>query len=157
MNRKLSEDIKVIWANIDPSTSNTLVGDTAKQVSRCIDVSKYGRVMCILFRTTGTGSILDAKLYAATDVAGTGLTAITSSGSTKATGLLATAGGTIANAGVGQIVLEANAAEIDATLADANFVAVKAAFATGGDELGVCWILSDPRYASSGLTATGNA
>lgn len=157
MKGNLSENCKLIWQNIDPSTKDTRVGDSNAQVSRCIDISGYNNVMCVLFRTAGTGSIQQATLYACTSAAGAGITAITSSGSTEATGLLGTAAlvGSISNRGAGMIVLEATSSQIDSTLADADFVTVKASFATATDELGVLWILSNPRYAQSGLTSTG--
>lgn len=156
MGARASENTKLIWAHIDPSTDNTLMADSIHQISRCIDVSGYNNIMCVLFRMVGTGSIQNAVMYAATAAAGTGLTAITSSGSTEATQCLGTAGGTLAARGAGMVVLEATTADIDATLADADFVTVKASFATATDELGVLWVLTNPRYAQAGLSKAGS-
>jgi len=154
----LSENVKLIWQHIDPSTKDTRVADSVLQVTQCIDISEYNNVMCVLFRLAGTGSIQQATLYACTAVSGTGATAIVNSGSTEATGLIGTAAGSNATngqRGAGMIVLEATASQIDSVLANADFVTVKASFATATDELGVLWILSNPRYAQSGLTSTG--
>jgi len=157
---RLSENVQYIWQTIDPSTNDTLVGDVAMQLSKCINVSRFHNVQCILVRTIGTGSIQDVALYAATSVAGAGLTKIKSTGSTEATGLLSVAAGTNAGGkvgarGAGMIVLETSANEIESVLADADFVTVRVSFATATDELGVLWALSNPRYPESGLTSTG--
>ena len=156
MTVKASENTKLIWGHIDPSTNSTRVADDEHQISRCIDVSGYNNVMCVLFRLVGTGSIQEATLYAATSVAGAGLTAITSSGSTEMTQVVGTAGGTIAARGAGMIVLETNVYEIDATLANADFVNVKVSFATATDEVGTLWVLTNPRYAQAGLSKDGS-
>lgn len=156
MGARRSEDVKLVWGHIDPSTKDTLMADSVHQISRCVDVSGYNNIMCVLFRLVGTGSIQEATMYAATTAAGAGLTAITTSGSTEATQAVGTAGGTIAARGAGQIVLEATTADIDSSLANADFVSVKASFATATDELGVLWVLSNPRYAQAGLTKAGS-
>jgi hypothetical protein len=159
---RLSENVQMIWQKIDPLTKDTLVGDSIILNSICINVSQFHNVMCVLFRLAGTGSIQDAALYAATTVAGAGLTKISASasGSTEATQLMATAkgsnaAGTLGARGVGMIVLETSATEIANTLANADFVTARASFAAPTDELGVLWVLSNPRYPRAGLTSTG--
>ena len=159
-NRKLSEEVQLVWQHIDPSTKDTLVGDSVIQASKYVDVSQFHRVMVVLFRIAGTGSIQNAAIYAATAVSGTGSTQIATSGSTEATGLIGTAagtndGGTLGARGAGMIVFDLNVSDIEDTLADASHITARASFATATDELGVLYILSDPRYPQSGLTSTG--
>jgi hypothetical protein len=165
MSKKFSESHQLIWQHIDPSTSETLTQDSDQSMTSCVNISQYNRVTAIAFRIAGSGTIQECAMYAATAVTGTGLTQITAtaSGSTSCTGVVASdsfgsnATGLLGQRGAGMIVMEATASEIDATLADADFVTVLASFATGTDELGVLYILSEPRYGESGLTSSGNS
>ena len=160
MSKQISEQVQLIWQHIDPKTKDTLQQHSTGQV--WVNVSKFHKVMVVLFRTVGTGSIQDAKLYCHTSATSAAGTVISSSGSTECTPVIGTAFGTnatdpgvLGSRGVGMIVFELNTNDIDQYLADADFVSVKASFATATDELGVLYILSDPRYPTSGLTSTG--
>jgi hypothetical protein len=140
------------------------VGDIVLQATKCINISQFNRVTCILWRIAGSGVIQAAQMYAADTVAGGNITAITSTlqGSTSCGGLIATADGTNATGlvgalGCGMIIMETTASEVDKVLANADFVTARANFATAGDELGMLWILSEPRYPKAGLTANGSA
>ncbi len=160
MSSQGSEDFQLLWQHIDPSTKDTLMADSVQQVSKCVSMEQFHKCTVVLFRITGTGTIQQATLYAATSVAGAGLTAIKSSGSTECTHIIGTAIGTNADGalgarGVGMIVFDVSHDELEGTLADANFITVKASFTTATDELGVLYILSEPRYKTSGLTSTG--
>lgn len=158
MSHRPSEDTKVIFQDFDVSTKDTLVLGT-RVSGRFIDVSGYNRVMCIALREVGVGSVQDAAIYVATDVAGTSATKVTSSatGSTEATGAINIAAGTIGAAGAGMVVMECDTSDLDSTLANGRFVGAKMSLATATDEFALIWILTEPRIAEAGLTASGNA
>lgn len=152
-----NEEARFFFRDVDPSTKDTRV--VAGCSTRFIDMKDFHRVTAIFFRTVGTGSIQQATLYSASAAAGTNITAIKSSGSTEATGLLnaATPSMSSAYSGAGIIVLEATADEIAAADPDGRFISARASFATATDEMGLLIILSEPRYGRQNMTITSNA
>jgi hypothetical protein len=157
---KLSETTQVIFYGFDPSTKDTLVYDTDTAANlNWINVENWHRVMVIVFRTTGTGSVQQCQLMAASDVNGTGAVGISSSGSTEATILVNAAAGSNDNTGergAGMIVFDLNTADLEDTLADAKYIQIRMSLATGTDDFGVAFILSEPRYAKGTFTSTGS-
>jgi hypothetical protein len=163
MSKNPSENLQLIFQDMDFSNSDTFLYST-RNTSNWINVSRFHKVMAVIFRTVGTGKVQNARLMAASTVTGTGATAVSTLGSSvSAGGLLNVAAGSNANngslgsAGAGMVVLEATSKDLDSTLADADFVQVQVSPATGTDEFGVLFVLSDPRYGEGGLTATGTA
>ena len=155
----LSEEIQLIWQDMDLSTKDTLVMGTAT-VSSWINVSRFHRYMVVIFRTVGTGGVDGADLRCATTVAGVGATTVTSRNSTECTGLInvsdgSNSDGSLGERGVGMIVFEGQTKDLDSTLANADFLNVRVSADTATDEFGILWILADPRYPTSGLTSTG--
>ena len=159
MNSQLSERMAVYFMDFDPSTSDTLKynTDTAANAN-WINIENWHRVMCIVFRTVGTGIIQAGELRIASDVNGTGATAIASVGSTSCGGLLNAAQPSNDNTGergAGMVVFEFDTKDVEKTLADGKYLQVALSCATGTDEFGICWILSDPRYAKADYTSDG--
>jgi hypothetical protein len=156
----LSEEIQLIWQDLDVSTKDTMVYGTATAAS-WINVSRFHRYMVVIFRTVGTGGVDGAQLRCASTVTGTGAATVASRNSTECTGLIAVSDGSnssgaLGERGVGQIVFEGQTKDLDSTLADADFLNVRVSADTATDEWGILWILSNPRYPTSGLTSTGN-
>jgi len=155
MSNKFTEETKIVFRDFDPAANNTLTA--AGITSNWIDMKDYHRITAIAFRTVGTGKVQAAALKVSATANGASAQTVVSAGSTNATGSLvdATAAKT-ATSGCGIVVLDATADECAAALSGGRYVGLLLSCATATDEFGVIYILSQPRYAASGLTATDN-
>jgi hypothetical protein len=154
-----SEEVQVVFQDLDVTTDSTYAYGTAN-IANFVNVSRFHRWMALVFRTSGTGGIKGARVRVATAVAGTSATTLVSRDSTEATGLLtvsdgSNASGALGERGVGLIVFEGFTKDLDATLAGGDFLQVQLYADTATDEWGICWLLMNPRYRTSGLTTTG--
>lgn len=156
-NRRFSDENTVIIVDFDPNQSDTLTNVSS---TRWVNMENYNKITCIAIRTVGAGNVQNAGLYVSAAVTGTSAVLVGSLlGSTKATGCLVAAdpGSAYAENDAGIVVLEATHDEIAAALEGGQFVSARMSLATGTDEFGVIYILSEPRYAAGGLVASSNA
>lgn len=157
VNRRFSEQTKVYFRDHDPDASDTLTNVGLS--TAWVDMLGWNHITAIIFRTVGTGKVQDAALYVSAAAAGSSAKLIGSkAGSTNASGSLvdATAGKT-ARTGIGMVVLEANWSELGAALKNGRYVSARASLATGTDEMGVIYILSEPREVKADQLKTVNA
>lgn len=153
MSNKPTEDTKVVFRDFDPNTTVL----TNVNSTNWLDMSDWGRVMVVAFRTSGTGNArLVLKCSAAS--AGSSSATVSSIGTTSCTGLLnAASNGSIGNPGCGMLVVDATYDDVTKALEGARYVGAQIECTTQTDEFGVAYIFSEPRTKTSGLTATGNS
>jgi hypothetical protein len=156
MTRLFSEETSIVFRDCDANTTtNTFTG--GQMSTAWLDMKDWNRLTVVGIRTVGNGKLVNAAIHVSASSTGSSSVAVTSIGSTNATGLLnqATAGGT-GTSGAGIFVLDCTHDDIAAVLENGRYVSLKTTQAAVGDEFGIAYIRSQPRYASTGLLASGN-
>lgn len=156
-NRRFSDENTVIIVDFDPNQSDTLTNVSS---TRWVNMERWNKITCIAIRTVGTGKVQNAGIYVSAAAAGTAASLVGSLiGSTNATGSLVGADPATAfgSQDAGIVVLEATHDEIAVALEGGQYVSARMSLATGTDEFGVIYILSEPRFAAGSQMSTSNA
>jgi hypothetical protein len=152
--KKLSEQIKIIFHDWDPATSDTMTNINS---TNWIDVKNVIRGRVIAIRTVGTGVVGNFGLYISAAATGTSAALVGSlTGSKGASGLANAANGSAAAPDIGRIVIDFTADDLSAALTDGRYICARGALNTGTDEFLVMYELemSDAK-ASTFITANG--
>lgn len=145
MNIKGSEKVRVIFGtgySSKQSTSKT----TAVQSTAWVDMQNWQRALVIALRLKGTGNIR-CGVYASAASTGTSPAAITTQATTAATKAVtkSTVVGTILKPGVGRVVFDVSAEEIENAVASGRYISLRVRKLTRADKIGAIYILLDPR------------
>jgi hypothetical protein len=150
-----TEETKIVFRDADPAAADTWTNITS---TNFLDMSGYHRLMVVAFRTVG---LANAGLRIRASAAAAGSSAVTvgtTIGTTSNTGLLnGASNGSIGNPGCGLLVAECTYDDVVTALEGGRYVSAQILAANATDEWGVAFIFSSPRYATSGLTVTGNS
>lgn len=129
--------------DFDPNSAGlTLVDLDPRSNAECLEIAEFRRFLAGLFRSVGTGTVVEFQVIAATDADGTGATIVKEHALAVAPDL------------VGDTLwLEVDAAQIREVLPAATHVGVRVQLQTSTDECVVFFERAEPFYPRAELTA----
>lgn len=134
---------RMVDYDIDDALNVVDLGQPQGAGAKCLPIKDFHRFRAALFRSVGTGSVVDFQIIAATNAAGTGSPTI----------VVEHALGTAPDAVGDTIWLEVDADQIYEVLPTATHVGVRVDLSTATDEAVIFFERAMPRFARNGLTA----